>query len=83
MLVMSCRALGGIIEVADIIAINKADGPMAAIASRAKREHENALHYSRQRIEGWAVPVGLYECLRTSWFTGFMGNGSTPPSVYE
>ncbi|MEC8381722.1 MAG: methylmalonyl Co-A mutase-associated GTPase MeaB [Myxococcota bacterium] len=53
----------GIIEVADIIAINKADGPMAAIASRAKREHENALHYSRQRLEGWSVPVVLMSAL--------------------
>ncbi|MGC6510546.1 MAG: methylmalonyl Co-A mutase-associated GTPase MeaB [Myxococcota bacterium] len=53
----------GIIEVADIIAINKADGPMAAAASRAKREHENALHYSRQRLEGWSVPVVLMSAL--------------------
>lgn len=60
----------GIIEVADIIAINKADGPMAAIAKRAKREHENALHYSRQRIEGWSVPVVLMSALEQTGLTG-------------
>lgn len=56
----------GIIEVADIIAINKADGPMENIAKRAKREHENALHYSRQRTEGWTVPVVLMSALEHS-----------------
>jgi LAO/AO transport system kinase len=53
----------GIIEIADIIAINKADGQLLNIAKRAKREHENALHYLRPRLEGWQVPVVLLSAL--------------------
>lgn len=46
----------GIIELADGIAVNKADGDAALRAELARREYSAALHYLR-RDDDWAVPV--------------------------
>ncbi|AKU89746.1 methylmalonyl Co-A mutase-associated GTPase MeaB [Vulgatibacter incomptus] len=47
----------GILELADLIAINKADGPNAERARRAAREYQGALHYVRQASPSWAPRV--------------------------
>ncbi len=47
----------GIIEMADLIAINKADGDNIAKANLAKQEYQNALHLFPQKDSGWQPPV--------------------------
>ncbi len=43
----------GVIELADAIVINKADGENRPAAERARAEYEQALHYLRPATEGW------------------------------
>jgi LAO/AO transport system kinase len=48
----------GILEIADVIAVNKADGPGAADARKAARELAGAIRMLRGHVEGgWDVPV--------------------------
>lgn len=47
----------GILEIADVIAVNKADGPHARDAKRAARELESALRMLRGDRDPWQVPV--------------------------
>jgi LAO/AO transport system kinase len=47
----------GVLELADIVAVNKADGPHAAEARRAARELAGALRLLGQPEDGWATPV--------------------------
>jgi LAO/AO transport system kinase len=43
----------GVMELADLVAINKADGANLAAAERAHSEAENALHYFPRPANGW------------------------------
>jgi LAO/AO transport system kinase len=43
----------GIIELADLIVVNKADGDNIPRAELAKQEYNNALHYLRHATEAW------------------------------
>ena len=43
----------GVMELADVVAINKADGANLAAADRARHEAENALHYFPRPANGW------------------------------
>ena len=47
----------GIVEIADTIIVNKADGDLANAAKRAARDYQNALHLLRPASRHWAVPV--------------------------
>lgn len=47
----------GILEVADILAINKADGDNVKRAQLARRELQTALHLMRGSRKGWQPPV--------------------------
>jgi LAO/AO transport system kinase len=47
----------GVLELADILAVNKADGPYAAGACRAARELAGALRLLGRLEDGWATPV--------------------------
>jgi LAO/AO transport system kinase len=47
----------GVVEMADLIAINKADGDNVKAANRAKRQYENALHLFPPSESGWTPPV--------------------------
>lgn len=47
----------GIIELADIVVVNKADGDLAGAAERTAADYANALHLLRSRTEGWEVRV--------------------------
>jgi LAO/AO transport system kinase len=47
----------GILEIADVIAVNKADGPGEVDARRAARELGGAIRMLRGRGDGWDVPV--------------------------
>lgn len=47
----------GIVELADAIVVNKADGDLKAAADRAVREYKNALHLLKPASERWSPPV--------------------------
>ena len=47
----------GIVELADVVVVNKADGDLAAAAERSAADYANALHLLRPRTEGWEVRV--------------------------
>ena len=47
----------GIIELADLVLINKADGELLAAARRAKADYQAALHLLRSPTPGWTPEV--------------------------
>ncbi|MGB0748284.1 MAG: methylmalonyl Co-A mutase-associated GTPase MeaB [Magnetospiraceae bacterium] len=47
----------GIVELADLVLVNKADGDLAAAAERARRDYANAIHLLTPADPGWTVPV--------------------------
>jgi len=57
----------GILEMVDLLAINKADGDNAVRAEKARREYENALHLFPPTEDGW-IP-------RTVTCSGLTGSG--------
>mmetsp|Transcript_33799 Transcript_33799/g.58919 ORF Transcript_33799/g.58919 Transcript_33799/m.58919 type:complete len:323 (-) Transcript_33799:52-1020(-) len=53
----------GIMEVADIIAVNKCDGPFESKAKRAKMELMKALSFNLKRYPTWSTEVVLVSAL--------------------
>jgi LAO/AO transport system kinase len=47
----------GIVEMADLIVVNKADGDLAPAAERARRDYASALHLLRPENTDWAPQV--------------------------
>ncbi len=47
----------GVIEIADCIVVNKADGNNRAAAESARADYERALHYLPPATEGWTTPA--------------------------
>ena len=47
----------GLMEMADVLAVNKADGELSAAAERARSEHAAAAHLMRPRHAGMPTPV--------------------------
>jgi LAO/AO transport system kinase len=47
----------GIIELADVIVVNKADGDLEPAARRAIADYGHAVHLLRPKHPGWTVPV--------------------------
>ncbi|MCB0707537.1 MAG: methylmalonyl Co-A mutase-associated GTPase MeaB [Saprospiraceae bacterium] len=47
----------GIVEMADLIAVNKADGERLKLAESARRAYRNALHLLPPQESGWVPPV--------------------------
>ena len=47
----------GVLELADVIAVNKADGAHVRDAKGAARELAGALHLMAAREDGWVTPV--------------------------
>ena len=47
----------GIVELADAVIVNKADGDLAQAANRAARDYKNALHLLAPTNAAWTVPV--------------------------
>ncbi len=56
----------GIVELADLILVNKADGDMLAIAQRSVEDYRNALHLLHPRSEHWQVPVEEFSAIEGS-----------------
>ncbi|MDT8419843.1 MAG: methylmalonyl Co-A mutase-associated GTPase MeaB [Desulfuromonadales bacterium] len=53
----------GVMEIADAILINKAEGENRPRAELARRQYLNALHLLRPKSENWAVPALLCSAL--------------------
>ncbi len=53
----------GVIELADLVLVNKADGELAAAARRSAADYANALSLIRPPIPGWRVPVRAVSAL--------------------
>jgi LAO/AO transport system kinase len=47
----------GIMELADLVVVNKADGDLAAAAGRARSDFTNAVHLLRPKWSAWATEV--------------------------
>jgi LAO/AO transport system kinase len=47
----------GVVELADLVVVNKADGELAAAARRAAAEYQSALRMLRPTTASWQVPV--------------------------
>lgn len=56
----------GIVELADVIVVNKADGELVPSAQRAASDLRNAVHLLRPKRAGWKVEVLLASALRGS-----------------
>jgi len=56
----------GIVELADLVIVNKADGAFEAAARRAAADQRSALRMMRPRAGGWQVPVVLCSALHGS-----------------
>lgn len=56
----------GVMEMADLIAINKADGNALPAAKLARRQCKNGLHLFPPKPSGWTVPVELCSALEGS-----------------
>ena len=64
----------GIVEMADLLCINKADGERLALAKRTRQEYRNALHLFPAKTSGWipkAVPCSALhrEGIQELWET--------------
>jgi LAO/AO transport system kinase len=53
----------GIMELADLVLINKADGELIAAARRAAADYRNALRLLQPRSANWQVPVEMCSAL--------------------
>ena len=53
----------GVVELADMIAVNKADGDNIARARAAAAEYRAALHILKPASDGWSPPVVTYSAL--------------------
>jgi LAO/AO transport system kinase len=53
----------GIIELADLVLVNKADGELLDHANRSAADYANALRLIRPRVAGWEVPVRAVSAL--------------------
>jgi LAO/AO transport system kinase len=60
----------GLVELADMIAINKADGDNLARAQAAAAEYRAALHILSPRSPNWAPPVVTYSALTGDGIAG-------------
>lgn len=47
----------GIVELADVVVVNKDDGDLAAAAARATADYQHALHLVRPRSDAWSPRV--------------------------
>lgn len=56
----------GIMEMGDLIVVNKADGERVELAKQAKREYRNAIHLFPPKESGWQVGVEICSALKNT-----------------
>ncbi|HZD26058.1 MAG TPA: methylmalonyl Co-A mutase-associated GTPase MeaB [Alphaproteobacteria bacterium] len=54
----------GIMELADLVVVNKADGMLLPAARHAATDYRGALSLMRPKVSGWSVPVLLVSALK-------------------
>ncbi len=59
----------GIVEMADLIAVNKADGDRLALAKKARQAYRNALHLFPPNDKNWTPRVQICSALENSGIT--------------
>ncbi len=64
----------GVMEMADLIAINKADGDALPAARLARRQCKNGLHLFPPKASGWTVPVELCSALEKTGLDALWGH---------
>ena len=57
----------GIMEVADLVIVNKADGDLFSTASSTAAEYKGATHFIKSRVDGWDAPPVLLTSARTNF----------------
>jgi len=60
----------GVMELADAVAVNKADGANRSAAEAARAEYERALHYLAPATPGWQTPALLCSALEKTGIAG-------------
>ena len=55
----------GIMEVADLLIVNKADGHLLPVARSTAAEYKGATHFLRSRVDGWEAPPVLLVSAKT------------------
>jgi LAO/AO transport system kinase len=63
----------GVVELADMIAINKADGDNIGRATAAAAEYRAALHILTPRSPSWTPPVITYSAMTSNGMTDLWG----------
>jgi LAO/AO transport system kinase len=64
----------GVIELADMLAVNKADGDNVARAKAAAAEYRAALHILTPRSPHWTPPVAIYSALTDAGIDALWSN---------
>jgi LAO/AO transport system kinase len=59
----------GVMELADVLVVNKADGDLVDLAARTAADYEMALHLTRPKRPGYATPVLTASALRADGIT--------------
>jgi LAO/AO transport system kinase len=59
----------GIVEMADMILVNKADGDRTVLAEEARQHYERAIHLYPSRRSGQAVPIRLISSIEKTGLT--------------
>lgn len=57
----------GIMEVADLVIVNKADGDLFSTAASTAAEYKGATHFIKSRVDGWDAPPVLLASARTNF----------------
>ena len=69
----------GLVELADMIAVNKADGDNLKRANQAAADYRGALHILNPRSEHWHPPVVTYSALTGNGIGYTLAEDSGPP----
>ena len=69
----------GVVELADMIAVNKADGDNVKRARAAAAEYRAALHILTPRSPNWTPPVVTYSALTGDGIAELVGAGAAAP----
>jgi len=56
----------GIVELADLIVVNKADGDLETVADRSAADYRGALGFLRPRHPDWTIPVNTCSALNNT-----------------
>ena len=64
----------GITELADMVIVNKADGPLAALAELSKQQYQNALHYFSPLRQEWEPKITTCSAQEGTGIDNVLGN---------